>query len=459
MNLADDKMLAMTPERPAPPKRRLTASMLDSALSTLFLTGLTFVTGIIVARLLGVEGRGDFGEIQYWAGLVTALGTLSVFEAAVFHARDGGHDAARHLSALLLLGLVLAAAATLVFVVAHQSGLLRINHGATVHVTLFMLAFVGFSFVNQAFVATERARMNFGLLVLERLVTPIAYTALLIAVFALGIHDIDTILAALAASMLPLTLVRIWKFRAALRLPPDMAAAREVLKVGLRFHGATVLKTVSAQIDRAVIVTLWPSAMVGLYFVAYSAAGAGYAFVVQAASMILMPAFAGLTPEHRLARLSRTIRLTILLSAGIAVVMAAVSPWLIPLAFGRDFAEAGRYAQYLAVALSLLPLATVVDSANRSAGRGRPGLEMSAAYLAAFLAGYALTGYRAPEQLFLATFLCQALAVSVGIYHLVRGPVGLRLDRSLVPGPADIRDLASEGWRYVRPLLGRGRVR
>ena len=453
----DKKALGYMAKSEGTPKRRLASSMLDSAWSSLVFTALTFVTGVIVARLLGVAGRGDFGEIQYWAGLVVALGTLSAFEAAVYHVRSGEHDPARHLSALLLMSLGLALAATLVFVILHETGVLKLGHADHAMVNLFILLFVCTSFLNQAFVSVERSRLNFGLLVLERLVTPIVYTVLLVLAFVLGWGDIPNILAALVLSTIPLLLIRFWKFRRHVWRRPEMGTAWSVLKVGLKFHGATTVRTVSAQIDRLFVVSLWSSQMLGLYFVAYSAAGAGFGLVAQAVALILLPSFTGLEQAHRASRIARAMRMTMIMSATIALGVIATAPFLMPLLFGQQFAMAARYAQYLAVALSLMPLLAVIDAANQSTGKGRPGLEASLASLAVFLFGYAMTRYAVPEQLFLFMFLSQLAGIAVGLRHLVQGTVGLRPIEALVPRRADIVDIWREGLIYRNGLMKRFR--
>src|SRR5262245_26041470 len=63
--------------------------VLLTAATNVVLGGLTVGSGILVARLLGPEGRGELAAIQLWPLFIVSLGTLGLSEAVVYlSARD-----------------------------------------------------------------------------------------------------------------------------------------------------------------------------------------------------------------------------------------------------------------------------------------------------------------------------------------------------------------------------------
>ena len=99
----------------------------------------------------------------------------------------------------------------------------------------------------------------------------------------------------------------------------------------------------------------------GHYIVALTAASAMPSLLAQTFNNIMFPTAAKAGQDGNPAMVMRPLRRFVLALTLAAVVMALALPWLVPLVYGREFVEAGRYAQILifASAVNVLRLAVV----------------------------------------------------------------------------------------------------
>ena len=204
------------------------------------------------------------------------------------------------------------------------------------------------------------------------------------------------------------------------------------------------------------MVSLWPPEWVGFYFVAYSVAGAGISLASQAIQITLLPHFSGLNIETKRAMVERVFRLSLVAGAAVAMPVFAIAPWIVPLAYGADFAPATSYVQGLVIAMAFTPALWVVNVANRAGERGRPGVEMAIAALCVFGAGWLVTGFAHPANLFVTMTLANLISIAAGLRHLIKDGAA-RLGLMLVPGPGDMLYLVRIAAVYAGRIVRKGK--
>lgn len=430
-----------------------TTSLVESAIlgtsaSSVAVVLLTFISGVLIARVLGPEARGEYGTALLVAQTAAAIGALSFFDASILI----GRRSERSLSDAMPT-LIFAAVAICLFSSALSMGVLsqfqflfkHVPHGVVyVFTTLIIFA----NAVTQLFSAVDRSDMRFFGINFARVSSPAAYSLmLLVAWLVLGNGIVlGLVLFLFLASKLPSFVYWIVSYRRAFRGRISWEFAREALTMGLRLHPAFLLTLIAGQFDRIFAVGVWPQDVLGNYFVAYSAVGAGYGVVTSALTMVMFPYLAGVATEHRQARIAQALRLALLLVLATAVGGTLVLPVLIPLLYGAEFMMAVGFSLGLLFALGPGPLRVLVLEAGRSRGLGRPSVEMALVSLAVMVLGYLLTGYTSPRALIAAFGLANLASTIAGARHLIS--LGdIRLDRSLIPGPADVR--------FVFDLVGR----
>lgn len=427
--------------------------MISTSAATVVFTALTFVSGVLIARCLGEEGRGQYGAAYFWAQFLAGFGSLSFFEAAIVRARASDRPES-YLSSLLVTSGLLALFTCGAFALALGCGLIKVAGVPQPVILGFVCVTIAMMIAARSLWAVENIRRNFRMLNVERVFTPILFTLATIAVYLIWPGDLNAVLAGFVASAVPFLVWRLFRYRRYLVGAVDIPFLRESFVVGARFHIATALAMITTQLDRLIVVTQWPPDRIGHYLVGMSVAGAAFAVVSQALAQILLPTLTGLDPARRRDRLERFLRYSILATAGLAAVIYLSAPVLIPLVYGAGFASSIIFAQGLALAMAPLPLRTIALEANRSLQRGRPGVEMAGASLLTFLAVYAVTGLHEPRDLLLAIGLSNLAALVAGLRRPVQGGE-LRLGAALIPRVGDVGYLFSQLLAYGREMAGR----
>lgn len=429
-------------------RTQVESAILGTSVSSVGVVVLTFVSGILIARILGPEARGEYGTVLLVAQTAAGIGGLSFYDATILMGRRDQKRLSDFLPTLLI-----ATVAITLFSSALSVGILtqfqsRFTHVPPVTIYIFAALIALANAVTQLFSALDRSDMRFFGINFARISSPAAYSLmLLVAWLALGGgFALGLVLFLFLASKLPAFAYWIVSYRHAFAGKASWPFAREALMTGLRLHGAFVLTLLAGQLDRIFAVGVWPLDVLGNYFVAFSAVGAGYGVLTSALSMVMFPYLAGVAAEHRHARIAQALRLALLLIAATAIVGALVLPVLIPLIYGPQFSLAVGFSLGLLFALGPGPLRVLVLEAGRSRGLGRPSVEMALVSLAVMILGYLVTGYASPGALIAAFGVANLASTVAGARHLIQ--LGdIRLDRSLIPGPADIR--------FVFGLVGR----
>lgn len=422
----------------------------------MFVMVLTFASGVLIARVLGPEARGEYGAALVLAQTIASLVLLSYFDGAlVWLSRDPSKKAT------LLPSMVLAALGLSVFGLA--IAVIILPWTAPDIPELGMSGLMLFTFgliVTQAFTdlfsASDRSEMNFRMFNLHRVMTP-ALFALAVTLFWLaqgGELSVVLVLILFVTTKLPTLLIWFWRDGRYMRAPISQPFMREAGKIGLRLHLSFSAAALASQLDRLLVIGNWSNAALGQYFVALSAVGAGYSLVNSALNIMIIPYLAGVQIDQRQERIARMIRAAILFVLGAIGIGWISLPWLVPLLYGAEFTEATFMSLGLLIALAPMPLRVIAMEAIRSLGIARPSLEMSLAYSLVMVVGFFLTGYQTATQLIWAVGLGNVAAIVAGGSHLVRRG-DIRIGPQLLPGPNDLNALIS---LFKKALLPAGRA-
>jgi O-antigen/teichoic acid export membrane protein len=366
---------------PAPAWRaRLRPALRDGSVGAILTTGaggvlalaVNVATGLIAARMLGVEGRGEFAALALWPHLLGHCLVLGLPAALVYHLGRAPADAAALLAAGVGLAALAGAAAAALGVA--LTPLLLAGYDAEV------LAFARWAMLAAApvpagyvLVAFLQAAGAFGQLNAARLAGPLATLPCLLALglLAQGAPTSREVAALyLACNLL---LPPAWALAAVLRRarprlerPREMAA--RLLPYGLRYAGAELAGTLGAFADRAVVASVLGPVATGHYVVAQSAARVLGA-ISGAVATVIFPKASGLAPAAAL----RLVRRGALLCAGAtalaAVPLAALGPWLLEAAYGAGFGEAGPAFRLLVAEAVVASFAAVMLQGLLATGR------------------------------------------------------------------------------------------
>lgn len=363
---------------------RLGHTLRRPLLMTLLASGtfqaLSIVTGVVLARTLGPGGRGELGTIVLWPSVLAGLvilglpDAISVLTASRTMATGDAVRSALPIAAMLaVLGMV-GAAAVHWFVLGDTDP-------ATKSAAATYLAFIPLNIVTLTFVGALSGNRQFGALNAVRLsVMVVAVVGLPWLAIAGQLTVTTAVITYLAANVVALSL----SIGLVLRRPGSRigrvswSSGRRLVDFGARSHAGAVAGLLGERVDQiAISVFLLPVAF-GLYLAAVTlCAGAG--LVASTMTTVLLPTIAAMAPELRLAAVRRYLRITVLLTAGYALIMFLVAPVILRVFFGSEFESATDVARILLV--GTIPLTLSRSLAATSRASGRPGSASRAEWL------------------------------------------------------------------------------
>ena len=421
---------------------RLSGSSLVSAL-------LQLGNGVLLARMLGPEGRGFYGELVFWAMTVNGLTNFAIFDAAMVRLRDKALEWNTEVGSLALFTvattLLNVAVLAGIFVYGLESGRPLMpddlwalaGYGVMVNVVLMLGAL-------------ERARLEFSTLAFERMLTPFAYAVLLLGAAVHG-ADARTAFLLLIAANLPVLGLRLWRNAKYIGVRISGASLTAAGRLSLRFFSVAAVLVVVSQIDKAIVLAAFDPATAGQYFVGFSLAGAAFGLISTALQTVMLPALIGLEPARRAVRLERCARLALLGSLALVGAIALLAKPVVLIAFGPRFEAAIGYSVWVAIATALMPLMSLMESANMTLARNRQAMELHLIVIAGLTLAWSLGLLTSVERLCAVYLLARTIAVVAGFRHLVRAPFGVRVSHCILPQRQD--------WQELRSLLSRLRLR
>lgn len=333
--------------------------------------GLNALTGILLARCLGPAGRGELAAVLLWPGILAAVGSLGVAEAATYETATESSP----VTAVVGSSLGLAAAQSLALL-AVGVVIGRVVHGAAhdgdvLRATDLFLAFIPLNLVTVYAMGVLGGRQRF--LDYQALrVSVIAVTAaglvLLAANRALTVRSaVVTYLIAngitAAAALLAL------RRQGALSFAWHSDTVRRLLAFGLRSHTTNVALLLNERLDQLVISVFLAPAKLGLYVIAVTVTSAT-TLIGTATAMVVLPVVASLEdPAGRVDAATRYVRRVLLGACCVALPMLAFTPWLIRLVFGEPFIGAVTVTRVLLVASVFLSCNRVIGAVLKAVGR------------------------------------------------------------------------------------------
>jgi O-antigen/teichoic acid export membrane protein len=293
--------------------------------------------GIIVARALGPEMRGEYAAVTAWFGVALMIGGMGQPAALCFHVAHDPGQAPGYVATSRAMMLTTGTAALV-------GGLLvapLLAHGNTELTFAYRIAFATsiLAFVGASYTFSLQAK-NLPWWNTVRVSQPVMSLTCLVVLWRLRLLTLTTALFVLALTMAIQLGFAYYRCRSAGLAPgrADARLVRPLVTYGMAQIAALAPATVNAQLDQLVLSQTVPAATLGRYAVAVSCT----MLPIPLVSAIGNVAFPQLASRRRVDGLALRMQwLGILCSAciaaGILVPLCLVAPWLIPLVFGPRY--------------------------------------------------------------------------------------------------------------------------
>ncbi len=357
-------------------------------------------SGILAARLLGPEGRGELAVIILWPSLIAALGALGITESVIYHTATRSEPPARIFASSMILGgslsLVLMAAGLVLVPFAYADYRPEVRD-----IAYFYLLIIPAGYFALHMSSMFQGGLKLGVWNLLRTLVHVNYVVfILLFLFA----DYVSVRGFAAASLLAnfcavIAAIGFLNREGWIGWRPRLQTIKSLLRYGLKVHPAAALAIAGGRLDQ-VLISLWLAAIdLGLYVVALAVAGAAY-LLGGTISHIAFPKIANQPSDGGKAEvLGRYMRLTVVVTLVAAAALFVLAPWLVELLFGEAFLPSVPIARVLV--LGALPIACkfIFMEAFRAYDQGLLlskaslfGLVLSAVALILLLPAYGIIG-------------------------------------------------------------------
>jgi O-antigen/teichoic acid export membrane protein len=314
------------------------ATVAQTGATTVAVLAINVVTGILAARFLGAEGRGELSALLLAPQVLSFLFTLGLPAALIVSvkgrtAAEGGLMGAA-LALSVLMGVV---AAGVGFAI-----LPALLGQYDAHVTSVARAFLVCALIGvpaTVLAACLQIRDRFAAYNLMRWAQSAAILAGLTVLAVFGIAGAGWWALAYLGAPIPFLL---WNGGWAVReFRPTLAQfrtrARELLSYGVRIHAADAVGMLLAQADKLILIAILAPSAFGVYVVVFNLSRLITTFA-HSAVLVLLPRTAGKPAAEVLASTSRALSVSMALSFGAVLGFAVLGSLVLRVLYGPDFA-------------------------------------------------------------------------------------------------------------------------
>lgn len=330
---------------------------------------LGLVNAVLLARLLGPEGRGELALVLLYPVLALGLAGLALNDAVVYRAARALPPRRLAPPALLLalgIGAAVAAAGALaapLLLAGHADGVRR--SGAL----YFLMVPAGLVALHLG--AVFQGRLEYGVWNAVRGATTLATVAGVAGLALLGLAEVEAVTLAYlggfcASAALALALAR---RRGWLPAPVDRHELGQLLRFALPLQAGVVVQLVNERLDQLLIARLLTPTDLGLY-VAAMAIAAIPAIPAATLANVAYPRIAGVAEAaDRGPVVERYLRLAVALAGLVALALLALGQPLVTALYGPAFAAAVPILEWYAAGAVALAARAVLAQAVKAAGR------------------------------------------------------------------------------------------
>jgi O-antigen/teichoic acid export membrane protein len=340
----------------------------QTAVTNAIIQATNIACGLISARVLGPQGRGDMAAITLWPQFMAYLLTLGIPVASLYHIKRNPALADRLTGVAMLTGLITgcigSAIGLLIIPYSLKNYTPEVIHWAKIIVLTSPLALLGLT-LN---IHTQSAG-SFKTYNLFRVMPPLLILCGLACESFLGSLNPVTGALIYTAAGVP---VLIWNFIWVIRhfrprLPSTIEPVKALFSYGLRIWGSDLLGTVASQVDRVLVIGFLSPTAVGLYVVAQSAAALLNIIPASLLAVILPKASDKNIPEI-IEIVGRATRVSCSLMVVIGLPLCIFSNLALKLVYGGKFDGASVVLKILIAEGILDGAATVLTQAFLAAG-------------------------------------------------------------------------------------------
>jgi O-antigen/teichoic acid export membrane protein len=338
-------------------------AVVQSVASKAAILGLQAGTGILTARMLKPEGRGELAAMILWPLFIASLTTLGVPSALIYHLRHQPELKTNLVTNAFIMATVMGIASSVITAFILPYWLHQYSPTIVWFAEIFLVT-VPLCSVTLAGRAALEAEHDFAGSNAIQILTP--SSTLIVLVGLLALHKLDAYSAAIAyiVAALPSFWLMVFRIRRAGISVGRMrvSVTKRLLSYGIRSYGVDLLGTLALQVDQVLVVSLLSASAMGSYVVVLSLSRMLNVFQTSVV-MVLFPKAAGHSKTDVLAMTGKAVRISGLATAICGLLVCLAGPALLGLLYGAEYEAASGALRILVLEATLSGIVFVLAQA------------------------------------------------------------------------------------------------
>lgn len=343
------------------------------------LVPLNFLTGALVARSLGPEGKGILLLLTGTTGVLISLFSLGLPSAGAYFYKQGRYS----LGQIMGVGVVLAILTTMIavlFFVLMADGFIRVFLDSTQNIKIesvwiwLMLGSIPLGLIStmgDVMLIVDGSMKFYATKTLTGGFLGIVLTWLLVLHLPWGISGV--MLSQFVTSLVLIGILIYWlvQKKSIAGSRPSLSIIQEMLRIGFKQYSVGLVAMVAKRFDTFLIASMLTVRAAGYYSIAYMLFNQ-LVNIPRAAMWPLVSKMAGpesLDSRHRQFAVATRIQLVLMLPMIIGI--GIVAPWFIQIVYGKVFLPATGAVWAILPAIAFTPL--IVNSNAYFTSQGKPG--------------------------------------------------------------------------------------
>ena len=403
------------------------------------------MTGMLCARVLKPEGRGELSAMILWPVFLCQIFTLGIPSATIYTIRRKAENVGATIAGALTLSSVTGMVATIFGFIVLPFWLKHYSSTVVEHSKWFMV-FAPVSMAVMILRGILEAYGQFGRSAVSLVMTRMLTLCALIGLVSL--HSLTSITAAYAYLLTGFPAL-IWMLilvapKARWSLKPMQVALRAMLTYGLRSYGIDLCGALSQYIDQALVLGMLSAAQMGTYTVALSLSRILNVIAV-AASTVLFPRTVGASPRNAVLTAIRTQIAVLAMTSVGATAMMVLGQTALRLLYGGEYANAASQLRILIIEAVLSGSLSIMSQPFMALGK--PGV-VTTLQITGLLTSIPFIIVLAPR--FGTEGACVALVLSACVRVVLLGVCYAKILPGVVDWRADVRTEFGNVFRSAR---------
>ena len=342
--------------------------LMSTGVTDALLMALATISGILVARLLGPAGRGEFAIAVLWPSVLAAVGNMGLREALTYELAKVPSLRAR----LTGLAILLALGQSVLLVGLGYVLIPWLTRSQTPEVTrsaLLFLFFIPANLLASYALGLLQGDLAISIFNMIRLSVSVVYLAAVLILWAFGAVTVwNVTLGLLLANYVTAAfgvVAVLAKYSATWRIDPWLT--KRLLSYGVRNHAGSISSLLNQRMDQMLMAVLLAPVQLGWYSAAVNISGLAR-LGSGAFGTLVFPKVAATDPveQRRVTQLYSRLNVTITAASGLALM--ATIPVLVPLLYGSAYRPSVVSAEILTVAAVFVGIGQAWSGSLRGLG-------------------------------------------------------------------------------------------